>query len=120
LTVRAAARRSIRQRFSAGTMGKGGPIKMFSIPPVNHPAREAMGDMAHLAELLDPANIGKLPMMAQALSQGRRAIAEAKGAVKSVNYICLRADTAERWLISIGPRGGWRKLWNFGDGRRQR
>lgn len=34
----------------------------------------------------------------------------------SVNIVCLRAND-ERWLISIGPRGGWKFLWSFGTGR---
>lgn len=88
----------------------------FKLPSSDHPAREAMGDLASVAEILNPANLAKLPEFSRALSQGRRAIADANGAIKGINYICLRADD-ERWLITIGPRGGWRKLWNFGAGR---
>jgi len=34
---------------------------------------------------------------------------------KSVNIVCIRAND-ERWLISVGPRGCWKCLWNFGTG----
>lgn len=82
----------------------------FKLPPQNHPAREAMGDMATLAEILNPANIAKLPEFSRAIRNFP------KGAARAINVVCLRADD-ERWLISVGPRGGWRKLWNFGTGR---
>lgn len=85
----------------------------FALPPMTHPAREAMGDLATVAEILNPANLGRLREFSRALSETRAHFP--KGA-KSVNVICLRADD-ERWLIAVGPRGGWKKLWNFGTGR---
>ena len=88
---------------------------MFHLPAANHPTREALGDIAHVAELLAPANAGKLPDFAEAVRAGRRTI-EANPAASRVNIICMRAND-ERWLISVGKRGGWRKLWNFGTGR---
>lgn len=33
---------------------------------------------------------------------------------KSVNSICIRS-TGEIWLVRFGKRGGWKKLWNFGN-----
>ncbi len=89
----------------------------FKLPLQGTAAREAMGDMAALVEQLDPRNVGKLPTMAQALRQGRETIAAADGAIRSINYVCIRADSDERWLIRVGRRGGWTKLWNFGTGR---
>ena len=85
----------------------------FPLPTLGTPAREAMGDVAHVVELLNPANIAKLPEFSRALSSLRRNFPVG---AKSVNVICLRADD-ERWLISVGPRGGWKKIWNFGKGR---
>ena len=87
----------------------------FLLPPQNHPAREMLGDMANLVEVLDRRNLEKMPAFEQAIRIGRRTLAgnpEAKRAF----IICLRADD-ERWLISVGPRGGWRKEWNFGAGK---
>jgi hypothetical protein len=87
----------------------------FRLPPSNHPAREAMGDMEHVVDVLNPANLDRLQDFGAALRNARKAIA-AENAVKAINVICLRADD-ERWLIRVGKRGGWRKLWNFGTGR---
>jgi len=87
----------------------------FRLPTSDHPAREAIGDLAHVAEILNPANAAKLPCFREALVQARRTI-EADRSIRAVNVICLRADD-ERWLVSVGPRGGWKRLWNFGTGR---
>lgn len=87
----------------------------FPLPPHSHPAREAMGDIAHLVEVLAPANVGKLPCFREAVAKARRQIAETP-AVRAINIVCLRADD-ERWLVRVGRRGGWKRLWNFGTGR---
>ena len=88
----------------------------FALPLAGSAAREAMGDLAHVAAILHPANIGKLPATFEAVAQAKRTLA-ACPAARRVNAIVLRGDSDERWLISIGPRGGWKKLWNFGNGR---
>ncbi|MDE2103787.1 MAG: hypothetical protein KGL39_41500 [Patescibacteria group bacterium] len=85
----------------------------FPLPPAGSFAREAMGDVAYVAEVLDPRNIAKLRDYRQAV---RETVANFPKGAKSVAVICLRADD-ERWLIQIRPRGGVRKLWNFGTGR---
>lgn len=85
----------------------------YLLPPAGTEAREMMGDLAHVAEVLHPANFHRLVCFREALIQGRRTAAEP--GVKRVNLICLRHDD-ERWLISVGKRGGWRKVWNFGKG----
>lgn len=87
----------------------------FRLPLTSSPVREQMGDLVHVVEILDPSNVAKLPCFRDALRLARRTLAETTGA-KRVNVICLRADD-ERWLISVGPRGGWKMLWNFGTGR---
>jgi hypothetical protein len=89
---------------------------MFRLPPTNHAAREAMGDIRHVAEMLDYRNVGKLPGILKARRDALAYLA-AEPRATAVNAIIIRADTAERWLVRIGRRGGWRKLWNFGDGR---
>ena len=88
---------------------------MFHLPTINHPAR-ALIDVAHVAEVLAPQNVAKLLSTLQARKAAERAF-EADKAVRRVCFIVLRADSDERWLISFGPRGGWRKEWNFGTGR---
>ena len=89
---------------------------MFHLPAQTHKARELIGDMATLAVTLDPANAAKLPAVWQAL-RSARAMFEGAGLKPSrVCLVILRADSGERWLISVGPKGGWRKEWNFGSG----
>lgn len=88
----------------------------FRLPLSGSAAREAMGDLAHVAEVLDPKNVAHLPATFEAIAQAKRTMAE-NPAIRRVNVIALRGDSDERWLISIGPRGGWKKLWNFGNGR---
>lgn len=87
----------------------------FRLPTADHPAREAMGDIAHLVEILDPRNAARLPDFGEAIRSARRTIASAPAA-RRVNVVCLRGDD-ERWLVSVGPRVGWKRLWNFGTGR---
>lgn len=88
---------------------------MFHLPTVNHPAR-ALIDVAHVAEVLAPANAAKLLSTLQARKAAERYF-EAEPAARRVVYIVLRADNDQRWLISFGRRGGWKKEWNFGNGR---
>lgn len=88
----------------------------FSLPPVGSAARELMGDVSTIAEILAPENVSKL----QAIWEARRAALrsfEAMPAAKRIAMVILRADSDERWLVSFGRRGGWRKEWNFGTGR---
>jgi hypothetical protein len=86
----------------------------FSLPLAGTAAREALGDLVHVAEVLHPANVGRLPDFREAIANGRRTIAGSDAS--HVYVICLRGDD-ERWLISVGRRGGWKKVWNFGTGR---
>ncbi len=89
----------------------------FSLPLPGSKARELMGDMATIAEQLNPANAAKLLVTWEALRSARKMF-EGEGLKPSrVCFVILRADSDERWLISIGPRGGWRKEWNFGSGK---
>lgn len=87
----------------------------FSLPSLGTPAREAMGDIAHIAEILNPARVSELLSFPNAIRAAKEAFAFAPG-IKKVNIVCLRAND-ECWLISVGPRGGWKLVWNFGNGR---
>lgn len=91
----------------------------FLLPPASHPAREMLGDMVSLAETLNPANSASLLSTLQARRAAERAFeADATGAMRRICFVIIRADNDERWLISFGKRGGWRKEWNFGNQRR--
>lgn len=88
---------------------------MFRLPTTNHPARKLI-DLASIAELLAPENVGRLMPVWQARNRATEAFASDK-ATRRIAYVILRADTDERWLVTFGRRGGWRKEWNFGTGR---
>lgn len=88
---------------------------MFHLPTKGHKARKLI-DIASLADILNPANALKLPVTWQAVRQSITAF-EADPAIRRICYVVLRADNDERWLISVGRKGGWRKEWNFGNGR---
>lgn len=87
----------------------------FSLPLPGTPAREALGDIEHVVEVLNPANAARLPCFRAAICAAKRTLEGAPAGTR-VNVICLRGDD-ERWLISVGKRGGWRRIWNFGTGR---
>jgi len=86
----------------------------YKMPPEGHKARALMGDLAHVAEVLDPANIKKLESFPLARRAANKFFEE-NPAARAIVKIVMRCDD-ERWLVSYGPRGGWKKLWNFGKG----
>lgn len=53
-----------------------------------------------------------LPTFRNAIVSCRNTILEDSTA-KGANAVCIRAN-GEIWLITVGARGGWKKLWNFG------
>lgn len=83
----------------------------YNIPPANHPAR-AMFDMAHIVEVLAPANASRLLDLDAAISSARKTIAS--GDFNGIVSVCIDAATDDRLLIHVGARGGWKKIWNFG------
>lgn len=87
----------------------------FPLPLPGTHAREACGDIAALAEILNPANAALLPDFGEALRVARSDLA-AMPTARAVCIVCLRGND-ERWLIRVGRRGGWKRLWNFGTGR---
>ena len=86
----------------------------FRLPPQDHKARELIGDMAWLAEQLNPANaIRLMPVWAARIKALNYFAAEPNA--RRIAYVIVRMDTSERWLVTFGRKGGWRKEWNFGD-----
>lgn len=81
------------------------------LPLSSSPIRELF-DVRHLADLAAPANRSKLLGFRETILSARRTM-ESDKAIRSVHSICLRAD-GELWLIRVGPKGGWKKVWNFG------
>lgn len=86
----------------------------FRLPTADHPAREMLGDLAHVVELLAPENFGKLPDTMMARRMAAETLAAAPMA-RRVTFI-IRRCCDERWLVSFGRRGGMRREWNFGRG----
>jgi hypothetical protein len=87
----------------------------YALPPTDHAARTLMGDVSTIAEILHPANVGKLLTTTQARLNAAASF-EASPAASRITYVIIRADD-ERWLVSFGRRGGMRREWNFGDNR---
>jgi len=87
----------------------------FVLPPVGHPVRDHF-EMTDLAVILDPRNVHRLQTYRGAIQSAKADMNRTDGMIRSMTIVCLRAND-ERWLIEVGPRGGVRKLWNFGTGR---
>ena len=83
----------------------------FVLPPQGHIGREMVA-IDHLVEILDRRNLSKLLGFREAIISARK---EFPAGAKSVALVCLRSDD-ERWLISVGPKGGWKRIWNYGAG----
>ena len=83
----------------------------LSLPPSSSTLRTFF-DVAHLAEIASPANRAKLCTFRQAITSARAFLA-AERSTKEVNTICICADGSLQ-LIRVGPKGGVRRLWNFG------
>lgn len=78
---------------------------MFNLPPASHPASEGL-DSSILAEWQ------RFQTFTEALRKAQAKLV-AEPMAKSITLLCLRADD-EIWLIRVGRRGGWKKMWNFG------
>jgi len=61
----------------------------------------------------DLVNWGRLPKFRDALQASIDFLGRVPGE-RSVNALCLRAD-GRVWLIRVGRRNGWRKVWDFGN-----
>jgi hypothetical protein len=82
------------------------------LPLSSSPVRELF-DVADLATLGNFEGLRKLPTLRQALHAGREFLAANKAA-RSLHSIVLRGN-GDVALIYVGPRGGWREVWNFGN-----
>jgi hypothetical protein len=78
----------------------------LKLPASNSPIRE-------LFDIADLADWHKLPTFGQAW-RGAKAFLQAEPAARAVHSIVIRA-TGEIWLIRVGKRGGWNRIWNFGN-----
>ena len=90
---------------------------MHHLPPTDHPAH----GMFAMADLVAIGTGEAQPFLFRdALYSARRTFSEAKPAKVKINrlyYIVIRANDA-LWLISVGPKGGWRREWEFEAGGR--
>lgn len=77
----------------------------LSLPASNSPLRE----MFEVSSLVSPMS---LPTFRQALNSCQATVQQA--GVATVQAIALRAN-GEAWLIQVGKKGGWKRLWNFGS-----
>jgi len=71
---------------------------------------------SRLRELFDVADLvdwKQLPLFRQTLN-GAVAYLQAEPGARAVHSLCIRAD-CHIWLIKVGPKGGWERLWDFGD-----
>ena len=84
---------------------------MLALPASSSPLR-SLFDVAELAEMASPANRVKLPTLRGAINSARQMFSD--GVAKSVALICVTADGHLR-LIQVGPKGGVRRLWDFGS-----
>ena len=83
----------------------------LKLPASSSPLRELF-DIADLAALADIQARTKLPTLQQAKMTARNVFAT-DNAVKQVNMLVIRAN-GELHLMKFGPKGGTKKLWNFG------
>lgn len=82
----------------------------LSLPLTGSPQREWF-DVADLVAV----TTGERPLLClpQALRQARDLFA-ANPAARRVAFIVLRAENDQVDLITVGPRGGWKREWRFG------
>ena len=83
----------------------------LKIPASSSPLRELF-DVADLAALADIQVRVKLPTLPQAKMSARNTFAN-DSALRQVNMLVIRAN-GELHLTALGPRGGVKRLWNFG------
>ena len=82
------------------------------LPPAGHPARE-MFDVADLAAVgtgQEPVHCNRHALRKKA----ERAFA-AMPLAKRMVYFYVRSDNDQLQLVSIGPRGGFKVEWTFGE-----
>lgn len=85
----------------------------YDLPLSSDPRRE-MFDIHDLV-LIGTGDVVPLDLP-QSLRCAKRTFASLHGCklVRRLNYIVMRAENDRIQLISVGRRGGWRKVWDFG------
>lgn len=91
---------------------------MFKLPTPGTLARDLLGDLEHVAELLHPDKRADLPTFGRAVMRGRRFMMENKAA-KHIAIIChgncnKPSQNGQIVLITVGRRGGHKLQWVFG------
>ena len=69
-------------------------------------------ELRSLFQTMDLVEWKTLPTFRTAIMACRNVFSDS--AVRRAHSVCIRAN-GEIWLISVGPKGGWKKLWNFGN-----
>jgi hypothetical protein len=77
-----------------------------TLPPLPHPSRRFF-DPADLAAKLENRTI---EFFRNALAKARQDVQS--GHKAPIHFLSARAD-GQIWLCAVGPRGGWKKVWNF-------
>ena len=86
---------------------------MHHLPPPGSPLLE-MFDISDLVAIGTGAE--RPATLPEALRSAKKSFAaDTAGLTRRIVYICLMADDA-LWLVSVGPKGGWRKEWEFQPG----
>ncbi len=86
---------------------------MIRLPLPSHPARAIIDESINeIVEICDPKNRSRWVMFNDARYSAARTF-KSDPAIKSVQSVCLWAND-ELWLVRFGPRGGYKKIWNFG------
>ena len=80
------------------------------LPSSESPVR-SLFDVAHIAQVCAPSVRHQLPTLREARSSAAAILSG--GGVKAVTSVVLRAN-GDIHLMQFGPRGGMRKVWNFG------
>ena len=83
----------------------------LKLPASSSPLRELF-DLADLAALTDVKNRMKLPNLQKAKFSARQMFSS-DDAIRQVHMLVIRAN-GELHLMKFGPKGGTKKLWNFG------
>lgn len=85
---------------------------MLHLPSSNSPLR-SLFDVAELAVMASPENRQKMPTFRDARLKAP-VFFTAEPAARELYAIVVRAD-GQLWLVRFGRRGGWRRVWNFGQ-----
>ena len=85
---------------------------MLHLPSSSSPLR-SLFDVAELAKMAAPSARRNMPTFRDARLKAPAFFAGEPSA-RSLNAIVVRAD-GQLWLVRFGRKGGWRRLWNFGQ-----